>query len=90
MFGTDIPSYTMSDKGTENNLVANIQTLLRQAMDNSLDDTILHRWMLKHGNIKPEIFWSGMRRNWSPGFEETFELGGFDHEGLCTDDPIDQ
>lgn len=81
----------MSDKGTENNLVANIQTLLRQALDGALDDTILHRWMLKHGNIKPEIFWSGMRRGFSPGFEELFERGGFDGDGVCSpSDPIDQ
>ncbi|KLO07950.1 hypothetical protein SCHPADRAFT_795124, partial [Schizopora paradoxa] len=86
-----IPSFTMSDKGTENNLVANIQTLVRQELDNSLDNTLLHRWMLKHGNIKPEIFWSGFRRNWAPGYEEVFEMGGFDREGFCSPtDPTDQ
>ncbi|KLO05213.1 hypothetical protein SCHPADRAFT_788218, partial [Schizopora paradoxa] len=87
----DIPSFTMSDKGTKNNLVANIQTLVRQELDESLDNTLLHRWMLKHGNIKPEIFWSGFRRNWAPGYEDLFEIGGFDKEGFCSPaDPTDQ
>ncbi|KLO11955.1 hypothetical protein SCHPADRAFT_941604 [Schizopora paradoxa] len=86
-----VPSFTMSDKGTENNLVANIQTLVRQALDGSLDDTILHRWMLKHGNIKPEIFWAGFRRSWAPGYNDLFEIGGFNKQGLCDpSDVIDQ
>ncbi len=81
----------MSDRGTENNAVANVQTLIRQALDNTLDDTILHRWMAKHGNIKPEVFWSGYRRHFAPGFEETLDKGGFDDLGVYNyDDPIDR
>lgn len=73
--------FTMSDKGSENFAVANANTIIRRTLDPLLQEIILHRWMPKHSNIKPEIFWSGFRRNWTPGFEKMFAEGEFDGAG---------
>ncbi|KAI0666123.1 hypothetical protein C8Q78DRAFT_1072612 [Trametes maxima] len=70
------PMITQSDRGTENNGIANSQTTLRQFYDSSLQGTLQHKWMAKKGqNIKPEIFWSELRRRWSPGFEQLLQHG---------------
>lgn len=79
---TVCPTFTMSDQGTENNMVANVQTRIRQRLDDTLDNVILHRWMVQHGNIKPEVFWSGFRFSFAPGYQRVFEQGGFDARGL--------
>lgn len=68
--------YSQSDPGTENYGVANMHTTIRQFLDNTLAATIQHRWMRKHQNIKPEIFWSGFRRHFMPGFENLLMNGG--------------
>ncbi|OCH86422.1 hypothetical protein OBBRIDRAFT_814614 [Obba rivulosa] len=70
-----MPLITQSDRGTENNGVANAQTLLRHLHDPSLSDSLQHHWMSKGANIKPEIFWSELHRRWSPGFEELLDYG---------------
>ncbi|KAI0310015.1 hypothetical protein OF83DRAFT_1278963 [Amylostereum chailletii] len=70
-----IPLVTQSDPGTENNGVANAHTLLRRALDPSLEDAIQHRWMRILKNIKPEILWSMLRRDWAVGFETILQLG---------------
>lgn len=66
---------TQSDPGSENYGIANAQTVLRHALDPTLGDTLQHRWMTNHFNVKPEIFWSQLRRRWSPGFEEVLDRG---------------
>jgi hypothetical protein len=70
-----IPLITQSDPGTENNGIANAQTTLRCHMDPTLAGTLQHQWRRGHSNIKPEIFWSKLRRQWSEGWEELFEEG---------------
>ena len=65
-----VPLVRQSDPGTENNAVANCHTSIRHLLDLSLEGTLQHRWMNKHGkNIKPEAQWSDFRRHWAPGFE---------------------
>ncbi|KAA1467108.1 hypothetical protein DENSPDRAFT_769383 [Dentipellis sp. KUC8613] len=70
-----IPLVTQSDPGSENFGVANAQTYIRHRLDASLSDTLQHRWMRKHQNIKPEAHWSVMRRDFSPGFENLLDQG---------------
>ena len=77
-----IPMYTQSDPGSENFGVANMHTLIRQFLDPTLDNTIQHKWMRKHQNIKPEIFWSGFRRHFISGFERLFMEGGEHGRGV--------
>ena len=50
---------------------------MRQTLDPSLAESrsIQHRWCKKGMNIKPEIKWSGMRRQFSPGFEQEMDRG---------------
>ncbi|KAG1834010.1 hypothetical protein DFJ58DRAFT_719387 [Suillus subalutaceus] len=47
----------------------------RKLGDPALDGTLQHRWMRKHQNIKPEIMWSVLRRDFAPGFENILEEG---------------
>ncbi|KAG8779464.1 hypothetical protein FRC12_024225 [Ceratobasidium sp. 428] len=70
-----MPLLTHSDPGTENFGVANAQTLLRHLHDPTLFGTSQHRWLRKHSNIKPEIFWSQLRRRWSEGLETILQIG---------------
>ncbi|KZO89379.1 hypothetical protein CALVIDRAFT_491834, partial [Calocera viscosa TUFC12733] len=70
-----IPLITQSDPGTENYGMANAQTTLRQLLDPTLVGTLQHQWMRGHSNIKPEIFWSKLRRQWSEGWEALFQEG---------------
>ncbi|KZT52369.1 hypothetical protein CALCODRAFT_487170 [Calocera cornea HHB12733] len=70
-----IPMLTQSDPGTENHGVANAQTTLRRQLDPTLVGTLQHQWMRGHTNIKPEIFWSKLRHQWSEGWERMFEDG---------------
>ena len=68
------PLITQSDRGTENNSVANIQTLIRQRLDPTLEGTLQHRWiMASTHNIKPEAFWSYLHHNFTPGFENVLQ-----------------
>ncbi|KAH9856695.1 hypothetical protein C2E23DRAFT_866064 [Lenzites betulinus] len=70
-----IPLVTQSDPGTENFGIANAHTYMRHSLDPSLADTLQHRWMRKHMNIKPEILWSILNRGWKPGFEAILQYG---------------
>jgi len=66
---------TQSDLGTENGGIAKGHTMLRQLHDPALIGTIQHRWKREKKNVIPEIFWSGLRRRWSPGFENLLNEG---------------
>jgi hypothetical protein len=74
-FDSGIPIITQSDQGTENNGVANVQTLIRHRLDPSLEGTLQHRFATDHNNILSEIKWSIFRRDFSPGFEDILESG---------------
>lgn len=68
---------TQSDPGSENYGIANCHTVTRQRLDPLLIGTLQHRWMnkLKAMNVKPEVLWSLLRRNFAPGFEDVLEEG---------------
>ena len=66
---------TQSDPGTENYGIANAHTIIRHTLDPDLGDTLQHRWMRERMNIKPEIVWSVLRRDWIPGYEELIQQG---------------
>ncbi|KAI0080982.1 hypothetical protein K474DRAFT_1704269 [Panus rudis PR-1116 ss-1] len=83
--GGVIPVLTQSDHGTENNGIANAQTVLRHRLDPSLRHSLQHKFKGAKRNIKPEIAWRLLRQNWVPGFEEVLEFGT--HFGLY--DPED-
>lgn len=70
-----MPLITQSDPGSENYGIANCHTGICQRLDSALEGTLQHRWMRNKTNIKPEIFWSQLRRQWSPGFENILEEG---------------
>ena len=70
-----IPLVTQSDAGTENFGIANAHTTIRHRLDPTLADTLQHRWMGKLMNIKPEIAWSMLNRDWKPGFEAILDHG---------------
>lgn len=80
---------TQSDAGREANAVANAHTILRQKKDPSLAEarTIQHRWCSKGKNIKPEIKWSVLRRQFSPSFEAEMERG-IEEEIFIQDDQL--
>ncbi|KZT62642.1 hypothetical protein CALCODRAFT_425825 [Calocera cornea HHB12733] len=70
-----IPMFTQSDRGTENYGIANGHTWLRQRLDPSLNGLLQHKWMGGHRNVKPEIKWSQLRREFSPGWENLLAYG---------------
>ncbi|KAG9008384.1 hypothetical protein FRB90_008920 [Tulasnella sp. 427] len=70
-----MPLITQSDRGTENYGIANAQTTMRHSLDPTLEGTIQHRFMSGHGNVKPEIAWSQLRRRWSRGWEDLLDIG---------------
>ncbi|KAJ7300659.1 hypothetical protein DFH08DRAFT_919235 [Mycena albidolilacea] len=70
-----IPMFTQSDRGNENNGVANAQTIMRQALDPSLAGTLQHMWKTEKNNVKSEANWSVTRADLSPGLEDLFEIG---------------
>ncbi|KAI9445613.1 hypothetical protein F5148DRAFT_1254841, partial [Russula earlei] len=82
-----IPLITQSDCGTENNVVANCHTVTRHWLDPSLVGTLQHRWCVKKTNIKPEIAWSQLHRQFTLGFESHLDFGY--NNGLYNpDDPL--
>ncbi|KAI9452828.1 hypothetical protein F5148DRAFT_1330590 [Russula earlei] len=84
-----IPLITQSDRGTENNVVANCHTVTRHWLDPSLVGTLQHRWCVEKTNIKPEIAWSQLRRQFTPGFESHLDFGY--NNGLYNpDDPLEK
>ncbi|KAG8708075.1 hypothetical protein FRC09_001464 [Ceratobasidium sp. 395] len=70
-----MPLLTYSDPGSENYGVANAQSWLRQMLDASLVGSMQHKWLRKHGNIKPEIFWSQLRARFAPPLEQLMQEG---------------
>lgn len=48
---------------------------MRHELDPTLGETLQHRFMRKHTNVKSEIMWSQIRRRWSPGYEDLLEFG---------------
>lgn len=66
---------TQSDRGSENYGIANAQTFIRQKLDANLTNTLQHRFLTGHINVKPEIFWGQLRRRWTPGFEDLLDYG---------------
>ncbi|KAF7790443.1 hypothetical protein EIP86_001398 [Pleurotus ostreatoroseus] len=74
------------DPGTENNNIANAQTVLRHRQDPTLADTLQHKFMGGKRNVKPEISWGLMRKSWAPGFEELLDKGV--NEGIYDPDDI--
>ncbi|KAL4064830.1 hypothetical protein V8B97DRAFT_2025932 [Scleroderma yunnanense] len=68
-----IPMVTQSDPSTENFGIANAQTLLQQMHDPMLEEFVQHRWMHTKKNIMPEIAWSQLRQQFTPGFEALLE-----------------
>ncbi|KAG1811978.1 hypothetical protein EV424DRAFT_1593667 [Suillus variegatus] len=77
-----MPLVTQSDPGSENNGIANGHTLLRHLQDPALARTLQHKFKGQHRNIKPEIFWSQLRRRWTPGFQDILDYGI--SEGIVT------
>ncbi|KIL56954.1 hypothetical protein M378DRAFT_16621 [Amanita muscaria Koide BX008] len=70
-----IPLMTMSDRGRENNGIANLHTTIRHQLDPSLRGTLQHRWCINKMNIKAEAGWSQFRSQWAPGFEDLLDFG---------------
>ncbi|KAG6818632.1 hypothetical protein H0H93_003299 [Arthromyces matolae] len=70
-----VPLITQSDRGRENNGMANCHTVLRHKLDPSLEGTLQHRWTVEKQNIKPEAAWSQLRRQFTPGFENILDEG---------------
>ncbi|KAJ7668100.1 hypothetical protein B0H17DRAFT_1210072 [Mycena rosella] len=71
-----IPLITQSDPGSENYGIANCHTVTRQRLDPTLEGSLQHKWMQGHGsNVKPEIAWSLLRHQWTPGFETVLDFG---------------
>jgi len=75
LFMVGVPLVTQSDRGWEMYAVANAHTSIRHELDSSLRGTLQHRWCFNKSNIKPEIAWSGFRRNFTPGFETILDHG---------------
>lgn len=65
----------MSDRGRENNGIANMHTAIRHELDPSLRGTLQHRFCVDKKNIKAEIGWSLFRRQFTPGFENILDHG---------------
>ncbi|KAF5377829.1 hypothetical protein D9615_006831 [Tricholomella constricta] len=84
-----IPLITQSDRGRENNGVANMHTSLRHRLDPGLSDTLQHRWCIDKKNIKPEALWSQLRRQFTPGFEKRLDEG-LNNGWYDPNDPIEK
>ncbi|KAM6490176.1 hypothetical protein JOM56_014368, partial [Amanita muscaria] len=83
-----IPLITMSDRGRENNGIANLHTTIRHQLDPSLRNTLQHRWCVNKMNIKAEAAWSQFRSQWTPGFEDLLDIGV--NDGLYSlSDPLE-
>ncbi|KAG1865231.1 hypothetical protein C8R48DRAFT_550718, partial [Suillus tomentosus] len=70
-----MPLITQSDLGTENYGIANVQTLLRQRYDPTLQGTLQHCWMCTKKNVMPEITWLQLWHRFTPGFENLLDEG---------------
>ncbi|KZT52387.1 hypothetical protein CALCODRAFT_531300, partial [Calocera cornea HHB12733] len=70
-----IPLLTQSDPGTENYGISNAQCYLRWLLDPACVNRSQHRWMRGHSNIKPEIKWGQLRREFTASYEDLFQYG---------------
>ncbi|KIY62217.1 hypothetical protein CYLTODRAFT_459176 [Cylindrobasidium torrendii FP15055 ss-10] len=61
---------TQSDLGSEAYYIARGHSYIRQCLDPDLEGTLQHRWRREKKNIPPEVVWSGLRRRFTPGFED--------------------
>jgi hypothetical protein len=55
--------------------MANCHTVIRHRIDPSLEGTIQHQWKFDKMNVKPEIWWSYLRTNFTRGFEDILDQG---------------
>ncbi|THH10132.1 hypothetical protein EW146_g8470 [Bondarzewia mesenterica] len=83
-----VPLVTQSDLGSENYGIVNAHTTVRRRLDPSLTETLQHRWMRKSKNVKPEILWSILRHDFSPGFEDILQMG-FDNGWYDPDNELE-
>jgi len=84
-----IPLVTMSDRGRDNNGIANLHTAIRQELDPSLCDTQQHRFHPDKQNIKAKVVWSVFYRQFTPGLEDVLDCGV--NEGLYhPTDPVEK
>ncbi|KIK59520.1 hypothetical protein GYMLUDRAFT_169437, partial [Collybiopsis luxurians FD-317 M1] len=65
----DIPLITQSDPRPKNFCLAKGHSYIRQSLDPNLQGLLQHRYMKDKNNIPPEIVWSNIRRNLTPGLE---------------------
>lgn len=70
-----MPLLTQSDPGPENYGIANAQTTLRQLQDPLLPESLQHQFKGDKLSVKPEIFWSQLRRRFTPGYEDLLDFG---------------
>lgn len=70
MYNLDIPLVIQSDPGPENFCIAKGHSFIRQSLDPDLVGTLQHRYMKEKNNLPPEIAWSNLRRNFTPGLED--------------------
>ncbi|KZT61423.1 hypothetical protein CALCODRAFT_420857, partial [Calocera cornea HHB12733] len=70
-----IPLLTQSDPGTENYGISNAQCYLRWLLDPACINKSQHRWMRGHSNVKPEIKWGQLRREFTASYEDLFQYG---------------
>ncbi|KAI9450579.1 hypothetical protein F5148DRAFT_1019601 [Russula earlei] len=67
---TRYPPYHTERPRTENNVVANCHTVTCHWLDPSLVGMLQHCWCVEKTNIKPEIAWSQLCCQFTPGFEK--------------------
>ncbi len=70
-----VPLKTQGNPGSENNVLANVHTEIRQRLDPLLEGYLQHKICHQKQNIKPEITWSVIRHGFTPGFEEHLDTG---------------
>ncbi|THV07011.1 hypothetical protein K435DRAFT_572219, partial [Dendrothele bispora CBS 962.96] len=61
---------TQSDPGPENFCLAKGHSFIQQSLNSGLEGTLQRRYMKEKNNMPPEIAWSNMRHNFSPGMED--------------------
>ncbi|KAG2369244.1 hypothetical protein BDR07DRAFT_1267997, partial [Suillus spraguei] len=61
--------------GLENFGIANAHTMLHQWHDLTLQGILQHWWMCTKKNVMPEITWSQLQHQFTPGFENYLDRG---------------
>ncbi|KAJ6587516.1 hypothetical protein DFH09DRAFT_1074747 [Mycena vulgaris] len=70
-----MPFVSQNDPGPENSGLTNGHTLLRHLQDPALEGTRQHRWMWQKKNVMPEIGWSQLCHQFTPGLEDILDVG---------------